>query len=142
MGLFTPCFVPRGGVLYTMIVPEGEFLPPSSHVLGGMVLDEIDTCINCTSKVMVVVTFSGIHKDFQEYIRVFQNSLFLTLSKATLNCLGVSVSFGSFSIKQVFNLRTLVTLTPCKIIRFVNTSSSVSLMIVSCLTKKLYLLKT
>ena len=50
MGLLIPCFVPRGRVLYTMIVPGGRFLPPSSRVLGGlsrggMVLDEIDTCI-------------------------------------------------------------------------------------------------
>ena len=42
-GLLTPCFVPRGGVLYTMIVPGGlytmivlggGFLPPSSRVPG------------------------------------------------------------------------------------------------------------
>ena len=39
----TPCFVPRGGLLYTMIVRGG--LLPSSRVPGGMVLDEIDTCI-------------------------------------------------------------------------------------------------
>ena len=35
VGLLTPCFVPRGGVLYTMIVPGGGFLPPSSHVPEG-----------------------------------------------------------------------------------------------------------
>ena len=35
MGLLTPCFVPRGGVLYTMIVPGRGFLPPSSRVPGG-----------------------------------------------------------------------------------------------------------
>ena len=51
MGLLTPCFVQRGGVLYTMIVPGGGFLLPSSRVLGvcpegGMVLDETDTCIS------------------------------------------------------------------------------------------------
>ena len=51
MGLLTPYFVPRGGFLYTMIVPGGVFLLPSSRVRGvcpgggGMVLDEIDTCI-------------------------------------------------------------------------------------------------
>ena len=51
MGLLTPCSVPRGGFLYTikMIVPGGGFSLPSSRVpglyLGGMVLDEIDTCI-------------------------------------------------------------------------------------------------
>ena len=49
MGLLTPCSVPRGGFLYTMIVPGGGFLLSSSHVRrvcpGGMVLDEIDTCI-------------------------------------------------------------------------------------------------
>ena len=42
----TPYFVSRGGVLYTMIVTGGGFLPPLSSAQGGMVLDEIDTCIN------------------------------------------------------------------------------------------------
>ena len=46
MGLLTPSSVLRGGCLYTMIVPGGGFLLPSSRVpgvcLGGMVLDEID----------------------------------------------------------------------------------------------------
>ena len=51
MGLLTPCFVPGEGFLYTIIVPGGGFLLPSSRVPGvcpggGMVLDEIDTCIN------------------------------------------------------------------------------------------------
>ena len=42
----TPFSVPRGGFLYTMIVPGGGFLLPSSRVPGGgMVMDEIDTCI-------------------------------------------------------------------------------------------------
>ena len=45
MGPLTQCFVPRGGVLYTMIVPWGGFLVPSSRVQGGIVFDEIDTCI-------------------------------------------------------------------------------------------------
>ena len=45
MGLLTPFSVPRGGFLYTMIVPWGRFLLPSSRVPGGMVVDEIDTCI-------------------------------------------------------------------------------------------------
>ena len=45
MGLLTPCFVPREGVLYTMIVTGGGLLPPSSRVPEGMILDEIDTCI-------------------------------------------------------------------------------------------------
>ena len=49
MRLLTPCFVPRGGILYTIIVPGGGFLPPSSSVPGvcpgGIVLDETDTCI-------------------------------------------------------------------------------------------------
>ena len=31
----TRCFVLRGGLLYTMIVPGGRFLPPSSRVPGG-----------------------------------------------------------------------------------------------------------
>ena len=34
--------------MYTMIVLGGWFLLPSSPVGGGGVLDEIDTCINCT----------------------------------------------------------------------------------------------
>ena len=51
MGLLTPCFVPGEGFLYTIIVPGGGFLLPSSRVPGvcpggGMVLDEIDTCIS------------------------------------------------------------------------------------------------
>ena len=38
MGLLTHCFVPRGGFLYTMIVPGGGFMLPSSRVPGeGMV---------------------------------------------------------------------------------------------------------
>ena len=49
----TPCSVPRGGSLYTTIVPGGGFLLPSSHVPGvcprGMVIDEIDTCIRHTN---------------------------------------------------------------------------------------------
>ena len=46
MGLLTPYFVPGEGFLYTIIVPGGGFLLPSSRVPGGgMVLDEIDTCI-------------------------------------------------------------------------------------------------
>ena len=49
-GVLTPRSVPRGGFLYTMIVPEGGFLLPSSRVPGeGMVLDEIDTCITAQS---------------------------------------------------------------------------------------------
>ena len=34
MGLLTPCFLPNGGFLYTMIVPRGGFLPPSSRARG------------------------------------------------------------------------------------------------------------
>ena len=44
--------VTRGGFLYKMIVPGGGFLLPSSRVLGGMVMDEIDTCINRRHKQM------------------------------------------------------------------------------------------
>ena len=61
MGLLTPCSVPRGGFLYTMIALRGEFLLSSSRVCvcvcvcwgggrgGGMVMDEIDTCIRMMS---------------------------------------------------------------------------------------------
>ena len=49
MGLLALCSVPRGGFLYIMIVPKGAFLLPLSRVPGvcpgGMVMDEIDTCI-------------------------------------------------------------------------------------------------
>ena len=43
----TPCSVPRGGFLYTMIVPGKSFAPFKSCPGGGgvMVLDGIDTCI-------------------------------------------------------------------------------------------------
>ena len=50
VGLLTPCLVPRGGILYAMIVLGGfcrlrvvsqGFVPEV-----GMVLDEIDSCIN------------------------------------------------------------------------------------------------
>ena len=48
MGLFTPCFVPRGGVLCTVIVPGGGFC--SFQVVSrGDGLDEIDTCITSLS---------------------------------------------------------------------------------------------
>ena len=43
-------FCPEGRVLYTMFVPRGGVLLPSSRVPGfvpgGMVMDEIDTCIS------------------------------------------------------------------------------------------------
>ena len=47
---FDSLFCPEGRVLYTMIVPGEGFLLSSSPVpgvcpSGGMVLDEIDTCI-------------------------------------------------------------------------------------------------
>ena len=55
MGLLTPCVVPMGAFLYTMVFPGEEYLLPSSRVPGvcpggggGGVgeLDEIDTCIS------------------------------------------------------------------------------------------------
>ena len=49
MGILTFFSVSRGGFLYTMIVLGGGFLIPSSRVPGGMVMDEIDTCITCPS---------------------------------------------------------------------------------------------
>ena len=50
MGLLTLFSVSRGGFLYTMIVPGGRvFAPfkscPGGLSQGGMVMDEIDTCI-------------------------------------------------------------------------------------------------
>ena len=54
VGLLIPCFVPKGGFLYTMIFSGGEFLLPSSRVPGGMVMDEIDTCIT-----LVYMGYSG-----------------------------------------------------------------------------------
>ena len=71
MGLLSPCSVRRGGFLYTMIVPGGRvfgrggflytMIVPGGRVFvpfkscprglsgwegGGVVLDEIDTCIS------------------------------------------------------------------------------------------------
>ena len=47
--LLTPCSVPRGGFLYTMIVPGEGFcslqVVSRRFVPGGMVMDEIDICI-------------------------------------------------------------------------------------------------
>ena len=49
MGLLTPCFVLGEGFLYTIIVPGEGFcslrVVSQGFVPGGMVLDEIDTCI-------------------------------------------------------------------------------------------------
>ena len=49
MGLLTPCSVPRGAFLYTMIVPGEGFAPFKLCPWGlsrgrGVVMDEIDTC--------------------------------------------------------------------------------------------------
>ena len=46
VGLLTPCSVPRGGFLYKIIVPGGRVFAPFKSYPGGMVMDEIDTCIN------------------------------------------------------------------------------------------------
>ena len=56
MGLLTPRSVPRGGCLYTMIVPGGGFLLPSSRV-PGMVMDETDTCITDPSKEVLINSY-------------------------------------------------------------------------------------
>ena len=49
VGLLAPCFVPEGRVFVHNDCPGGGYLLPSSHVPGvcpgGMVMDEIDTCI-------------------------------------------------------------------------------------------------
>ena len=47
MGLLTPYSVPRGGLLYTVIVPGGggRIFAPFKSCPGGMILDETDTCI-------------------------------------------------------------------------------------------------
>ena len=49
MGLLTPCFVPRGGSLYTRVVPESGFCPLRVVSQGacpeGMVTNEIDSRI-------------------------------------------------------------------------------------------------
>ena len=43
-GVFDSPFCPGGGILYTMIVPGGGFLPHKSRARpGGMLLDEIDS---------------------------------------------------------------------------------------------------
>ena len=56
-GAFDSLYCPKGRVLYRMIVPGGGFLLPSSRFRGvcpgGMVMDEIDTCIIvCIRKLM------------------------------------------------------------------------------------------
>ena len=49
MGLLTPYFVPKGRVFVHNDCPGGGVLLPSSRIPGvspgGMVMDEIDTCI-------------------------------------------------------------------------------------------------
>ena len=49
VGLLTPCSVPRGVFLYTMIVPGEGFCSLQvlyqGFVPGEVVMDEIDTCI-------------------------------------------------------------------------------------------------
>ena len=50
----TPCIVPRGGFLYRMIVQGGKVFAPFKSCPGGMVMDEIDTCITHRSAVPVV----------------------------------------------------------------------------------------
>ena len=64
MGILTPCFIPRGGFLYTIIVPGGGFLPPLGCVPrvfpgGGMVLDEIDICIIKTFELQLLLLFKA-----------------------------------------------------------------------------------
>ena len=68
MELLTPCFVPKGGFLYTMIVPGEGFLLPSSCAPGvcpgGMVLDETDTCITPASFNNVLINQSESAQSF------------------------------------------------------------------------------
>ena len=47
MGPLTSLFCPEGGFLYTVIVPGEKVFPFVSrrYVPGGVVLDEIDSCI-------------------------------------------------------------------------------------------------
>ena len=52
MGLLTPFSVPRGGFLYTVIVP-GRVFAPFKLCPGGMVMDEIDTCITLMSNFII-----------------------------------------------------------------------------------------
>ena len=62
MGLLTPCSVPRGGLLCTTIVPRGEGFCSLQVVSrgfvsggGGVVLDEIDTCISWVVKIQMCI---------------------------------------------------------------------------------------
>ena len=54
MGPLNSLFCPGGGFLYTMIVPGEGFLPPSSRVPGGVVLDEIYSCITIMLQVIIL----------------------------------------------------------------------------------------
>ena len=47
---FDSLFCPEGRVFVNNDCPRGGFLPPSSRVPGGMVLDEIDSCIMWQNK--------------------------------------------------------------------------------------------
>ena len=58
MGLLTPCSVPRGGFLYTMIVPGGGFLLPSSCVPGEWFWNELIPALEGNEK-LVFVAVSG-----------------------------------------------------------------------------------
>ena len=66
MGLLTPCFVPGEGFLYTIIVPGGgvfapfESCPGGLSRGGGMVLDEIDTCITPLANFNSQFSFSSL----------------------------------------------------------------------------------
>ena len=62
MGLLTPCLVPRGGVLYTMIV-LGDGFCPLRVVSRGIILDETDSCISRRCKQAAgkyTISFGGI----------------------------------------------------------------------------------
>ena len=59
VGLLTPCSVPRGVFLYTMIVPREGFAPfklcTRGLSRGEVVMDEIDTCIlNLKIKIIIL----------------------------------------------------------------------------------------
>ena len=91
VGLLTPCFVLRGGFLYTIIVPGGvcsiQFVS-QGFVPGAMVMDEIDTCIR------------KIRISFKNYLPTNIKRVFISCE---LNHFLTESYFGLLSRELIFN---------------------------------------